>query len=88
MKSSKTAYQSYLLRLWCEAEKGTWRASLENVISHDCQNFSDLHSLYAYINQQTTGSPSRINPQNLAGHRTKETQTPIINHYSDKEVKD
>jgi hypothetical protein len=67
MSSSRTAYQSYLLRLWCETEKGDWRASLENVISHECHNFPDMLSLYAFLNKQTTSPIPGVDPKNLVG---------------------
>ncbi len=49
MKSSRTAYQSYLLRLWCEAEKGEWRATLEDVATSECHNFPNMAALFAFL---------------------------------------
>lgn len=54
--SSKTAdgvegrYRSYLLRLWQEAPGGECRVLLQDVVSNEPHYFTNLESLFAYLN--------------------------------------
>jgi hypothetical protein len=86
MKSSSTKYQSYLLRLWCEKDGAGWRASLENVTTHECHNFPDMVSLFSFLNQQTVQSTASVDPDQLAAHRARETQTPLFVDFFEEEV--
>ena len=53
MRNLPTTYQSYLLRIWQEDEYSTWRASLTNVATRECQAFSNITTLYTYLHEQT-----------------------------------
>jgi hypothetical protein len=53
MRNLPTTYQSYLLRIWQEQDYGTWRASLTNVATRECQAFSNITTLYTYLHEQT-----------------------------------
>ena len=48
-------YLAYLLRLWTSAQADAveWRASLENVHSHERLVFPDLEALIAFLRSQT-----------------------------------
>ena len=87
MKSYVTVYQSYLLRLWCEKDGADWRATLENVTTHESHNFANLISLFEFLHGQTLQSTS-INPNDLAIQQTSETQTPVFLEYFEEEVGD
>ena len=86
MKSTRTAYQSYLLRLWCEAEKGEWRASLGNVATGECQNFASMSSLFSFLNSQTLTVDPDITIQDWALQNASETSTPAFYEYTEEEV--
>lgn len=49
MRSNILLYQSYLLRLWRESIDGEWRASLQNIATGKCVNFSSMAQLCAYL---------------------------------------
>ena len=53
MRNLPTTYQSYLLRIWQEQDYGTWRASLTNVATRECQAFSNITTLYTFLHEQT-----------------------------------
>ena len=57
MRSFSTAYQSYLLRLWCEADGGEWRASLEDVELENAIIFPPCH---LYLLSYTAGQENQI----------------------------
>jgi hypothetical protein len=81
MKTTGTAYQSYLLRLWCESDGDEWRASLENVVTHECHHFSSINALFEYLNEHTGQQIVKIKID-----RSSETQTPVFYEYSEEEV--
>ena len=86
MKSNSTAYQSYLLRLWCEADNEEWRASLENVVTHECHNFPNMNALFEFLNEHTGQSLTRFSPGKIKIDRSSETLTPVFYEYSEEEV--
>ena len=86
MKSARTAYQSYLLRLWCEDEKGEWRATLEDVATSECHNFPNMASLFAFLNCQTVPLDGNLSIKEWALHNSTETLTPAFYEYSEEEV--
>ncbi len=53
MKSSRTEYQSYLVRLWRSGERETWRVTLEQVGNHERFSFADLEQFFAFLRSQT-----------------------------------
>ena len=42
-------YQSYLLRLWQESPHAPWRASLQDATTGERRAFSNLESLFTYL---------------------------------------
>jgi hypothetical protein len=48
-RPSSENYQAYLLRLWRESPSEPWRASLENVTTHEQKRFADAARLLAYL---------------------------------------
>jgi hypothetical protein len=86
MKLNGTTYQSYLLRLWCEKDGGEWRASIENVATRECHNFSNMTSLFAFLCRQAGQSILSINPGDLDIYRAKSIPTPVFIEYSKEEV--
>ena len=49
MKTSSGYYKSYLLRMWRESLEGEWRASLQDVVTSESQNFPDITALVEYL---------------------------------------
>jgi hypothetical protein len=88
MKSHYTTYQSYLLRLWCEKDGAGWRATLENVATHESHSFSNLLTLFEFLNLQTLQSTSGMDLDSLTSQLTNETQTPIYVEFFEEEVGD
>jgi hypothetical protein len=88
MKIHNTAYQSYLLRLWCEKDGADWRATLENVATHECHNFSNLISLFEFLHNQTVQVTSSLSLDELIAKQTRETRTPIYIESFEEEVND
>jgi hypothetical protein len=48
---------SYLLRIWCGAENGIWRASLQSVHTGERHMFADRESLLTFLIEQRCSSP-------------------------------
>jgi hypothetical protein len=86
MKTNGTIYQSYLLRLWCEADGDEWRASLENVVTHECHNFPNMSALFEFLNEHTGQQFLKFGPGKIKIDRSSETQTPVFYEYSEEEV--
>jgi hypothetical protein len=62
---SSALYHSYLLRLWCteQAERGCWRASLEDSHTGERIGFASLEELFAFLMERSeVGSRRRPNP--------------------------
>jgi hypothetical protein len=59
METDEATYRSYLLRLWQVEQNGnfTWRCSLEETRSGQCQNFASLEALLAYLLAETSEQP-------------------------------
>ena len=55
MLSEQPGYRSYLLRLWRvgSADAPSWRASLEDVRTHERRSFTSLADLFAFLKEQT-----------------------------------
>jgi len=47
--TSKTTYQSYLLRLWRDSPQGAWYASVQSTASGEKQIFPDLAALFDFL---------------------------------------
>ena len=73
MKVHPTTYQSFLLRLWCEKEGADWRASLENIVTHECHNFANLYSLFNFLSEMSGETNIRIEIEELAVQRSGKT---------------
>ena len=62
--TQQRGYLSYLLRLWQESGGASdprgvapvWRASLESPQSDECQGFTGLDDLVAFLREQTGGA--------------------------------
>jgi len=52
---ARTNYLAFLLRLWCEDDDATWRATLESSRTGERLGFADLAALLAFL-RETTGS--------------------------------
>jgi hypothetical protein len=86
MKTTGTVYQSYLLRLWCEVDSNEWRASLENVVTHECHNFPNIVALFGFLNEHTGQQRMEYGREKKSFDRSSETQTPVFYEYSEEEV--
>lgn len=42
-------YRSYLLRMWKEYQDDDYRASLQDIITCECHNFSSLAAMVAFL---------------------------------------
>jgi hypothetical protein len=63
MLSAQPGYHSYLLRLWRvgSADALSWRASLEDVRTHEHWNFASLELLFAFLKEQLDNVPNSDN---------------------------
>jgi hypothetical protein len=61
MGTEQPGYRSYLLRLWQVSpnDAASWRASLEDVRTHQRLTFASLEQLFACLLDQTVGMPDR-----------------------------
>lgn len=57
MTKARTNYLAYLLRLWCEDDEATWRATLESAHTGERRGFADLAALLAFLNETTGSAP-------------------------------
>jgi hypothetical protein len=46
---SQADYQSYLLRVWRDESRGTWRASLQNTATKHIYHFAEVDKLLAFL---------------------------------------
>ena len=55
MPDHKPEYRSYVLRLWVvrEEDHWVWRASLQHIPDGLKRGFIDLHSMFAFLEEQT-----------------------------------
>ena len=60
MRADNPVYQSYLLRMWRESVDGEWHASLQDVATSECENFSNLAALFAFLSGQGDLSPPQV----------------------------
>jgi hypothetical protein len=51
--------KSFLLRLWNDGKKNTWRASLEDVRNREVRTFSSVNELTAFLQQENQDSPKQ-----------------------------
>jgi hypothetical protein len=49
----QTEYFSYLIRLWRDGEKGSWRVIIENPHNGKRYGFSDIDKLIAFLEEKT-----------------------------------
>jgi hypothetical protein len=45
-------YMSYMLRLWRDNPRASWRASLQNTATEQMHHFADAEQMWAYLNAQ------------------------------------
>jgi hypothetical protein len=64
MGAEQPVYRSYLLRLWqvSAADPSSWRLSLEEVRTHQRHNFASLEQLFAFLIEETGGTPDCDDP--------------------------
>jgi len=74
--------------MWCEKDSAGWRATLENVATHESHNFPTLMSLFEFLQDQTVQVTSSIPLDELLAQPTRETRTPIYIEYFEEEVND
>ena len=60
MRAENPVYQSYLLRMWRENKDGEWHASLQDVATSECENFSNLTALFTFLSGQGDLSPPQV----------------------------
>jgi hypothetical protein len=61
MATEQQHYLAYMLRLWQVSSDGEpiWRASLESPHSGERKGFAKLETLFAFLEAQTGGQPTR-----------------------------
>jgi hypothetical protein len=59
MREGTPDYRAYMLRLWRvqEGPRYTWRASLEEVLTHNVQGFANLEALIRYLQEVIATNP-------------------------------
>ncbi len=62
MGVEKRDYCSYLLRLWRDGAKSSWRASLEAPGQAATQPFPNLEALFAFLRAQTSQDQALLAP--------------------------
>ena len=80
MDKARSAYHSYLLRLWRDSAHGAWRISLQSTKTEQVYHFANLESLLAFLDAikpeptasekgaaDQTNHPIRCNPNLSAG---------------------
>jgi hypothetical protein len=65
MEKEKSAYRSFLLRMWQVKQNGDWiwRCSLEETGSDQQRKFVDLDALFGYLSVET-GAPQFVHKEN------------------------
>jgi hypothetical protein len=53
-------YRSYLLRMWKEVPDDDYRASLQDIITSECHNFSSLAALITYLSSKNEPSEFKV----------------------------
>lgn len=51
-RTERAFYQAYLIRLWRESRKGTWRASAHSVADGQVTRFGTLQALFGFLERQ------------------------------------
>jgi hypothetical protein len=54
--------QAYLLKLWNDGKKDTWRASLEDVRNRNVKTFSSLNELTTFLQQENQDNSRPTQP--------------------------
>jgi subtilisin-like proprotein convertase family protein len=52
-------YQAYLVRLWQESPRGSWRALAKDARTGDEVRFATLEQLFLFLHGRTTGESVR-----------------------------
>jgi hypothetical protein len=87
LKPRTEGYQSYLLRLWKEQNTPGWRASLQDVATHECHNFSNLSNLLSFIYSQVGQAVVEIEPEVYEAYRQASEKTPVFQPISKRVIK-
>ena len=65
-------YQSYLLRIWKDDDRGEWRALLLTIPTQERRHFSSLNALFEFLNEQ------QISPDSLVSATSKTHLSPQL----------
>lgn len=87
LKPRTEGYQSYLLRLWKEQNTPGWRASLQDVATHECHNFANLTNLLSFIYGQVGQAVVEIEPEVYQAYRQPSHKTPVFQPISKRVIK-
>ena len=85
--ATSQGYQSYLLRLWKEDEPVGWRASLQNVTTHECHYFASMHNLLSFISSQLGQAIFELDAQEFENYRQASRKTPVFQPISQRVIK-
>jgi hypothetical protein len=80
-------YQSYLLRLWKDQNAPGWRASLQDVTTHECHNFANLSTLLSFIFGQVGQAILEDQPEIYEPYRQAGRKTPVFQPISKRVIK-
>lgn len=53
-------YRSYLLRMWKEMPEDDYRASLQDIITSECHNFSSLAAMIKFLRSNAESSEIKV----------------------------
>ena len=87
LKPRTQGYQSYLLRLWKEDNTPGWRASLQDVATHERHNFANLSNLLSFIYSQLDQAIVEIEPEVYKPYRQAGERTPVFQPISKRAIK-
>ena len=80
-------YQSYLLRLWKEGEPVGWRASLQNVSTHECHYFANMTNLLSFLSSRIGQALFELDTQDFEPYRKASRKTPVFQPISQRVIK-
>lgn len=80
-------YQSYLLHRWKEQVAIGWRASLQNVSTHECHYFANTATLLSFLSSRLGQALFELDTQDFEAYRQASHKTPVFQPISKRVIK-